>query len=173
MKTFSMGAFMRKMNRIEKDRLLAEFGWATLCLVDPDGRPYAIEFSYFLDGEDICGLVHPRGRAAACLEKCNEVCVKICDSDPQCMNYRAVSCFGKAWFEKLTTPEKVAWAWDLLEKQLGLENGKYTMYKQRYLKSGRALPLLRVMVEERTGITNIPEYLSKNKEHAEPIGTVD
>ena len=164
---------MRKINQTEIDQFLAGFGWATLCLVDPDGRPYAIEFSYFLDGEDICGLVHPRGRAAACLESNNNVCVKICDSDRQCKNYRAVSCFGKAWFENLTDPKKVAWAWDCLEAQLRLENGKYGIYKKRYLKSGRALPLFRVMVDARTGITNIPEHITENRVHPEPIGAVD
>ena len=163
---------MRKMKHAEIEQLLTNFGWATLCMINANSHPYAVEFSYFLDGEDICGLVHPRGQAAACLEGNNNVCVKVCDSDPQCTNYRAISCFGRAWFEKLTDPGKVAWAWDSLERQLRLKNGKYSIYKEKYLASGRALPLLRVMVDEMTGITNIPEFFSKNKKNAELVGIV-
>lgn len=147
---------MRKMKENEIDALLDDFGWATLCMVDRDLKPYAIEFSYFLEHGNICGLVHPRGKAAECLSFTSSVCVKICDSDAQCKKYRAVSCFGIASFEKLTNPEDVAGAWDKLEEQLKLTNGEYRGYKERYLKTGKSLPLLRIMVSERTGVTSSP-----------------
>lgn len=139
---------MKKMSDEEIEELLAGFGWATLCMTDPDGKPYAIEFSFFLDHDDICGLVHPRGRAVACLAANPAVCVKICDSDAQCKSYRVASCFGIATIEKLTDPDEVAWAWDRLEEYLDLMNGEYSQYKERYLSSGRALPLLRIIVDE-------------------------
>jgi len=145
---------MRKATPDEIDKLMDEFGWATLCMVDPDGRPYAIEFSYFLDNWAICGLVHPRGKTAACIKANPRVCVKICDSDAGCTNFRAASCFGTASFEWISDPERIAWAWDSLQRQLGATNGKYDGYKQRYIASGRALPLLRIRVEERTGVTS-------------------
>ena len=154
---------MKKMQHEEIELLLRNFGWATLCMIDPVGKPYAIEFNYFLDNDDICGLVHPRGNAAACLEKNQHVCVKICDSDAQGNNYRAVSCFGSGYFEKLTDPVAVAWAWDNLEAQLRLKDGKYSVYKKRYLESGRALPLLRIMVDDYSGITNIRTEAGNNK----------
>ncbi len=145
---------MRKMNEEEISDLLANFGWATLCMVDAAGSPYAIEFSYFLDHGDICSLVHPRGRASHCLAANPKVCVKICDSDRQCRNYQAISGFGCAAFEKLTDPQQVAWAWDCLESQLKLKSGEYRIYKDRYLESGKALPLLRIMVDKYTGVTS-------------------
>ena len=155
---------MRKMKDNEIDALLEGFGWATLCMVDPDCRPYAIEFSYFLENGDLCGLVHPRGKTAECLTSTQAVCVKICDSDAQCRRYRAVSCFGIAAFEKLTNPADVARAWDKLEEQLRLKNGEYSSYKERYLSSGKSLPLLRVMVSERTGVISSPRNKPKKEE---------
>lgn len=158
---------MRKMKDEEIDTLLQSFGWATLCMVDPEGRPYAIEFSYYIDHGDICGLVHPRGKTARCLAENQSVCVKICDSDAQCKNYRAVSCFGLAAFEKLTKPEEVARAWDSLEAQLRLTDGEYSGYKERYLESGRALPLLRIMVNERSGVVSYSRQAGNSAQQKE------
>lgn len=164
---------MRKMKDNEIDALLEGFGWATLCMVDPDCRPYAIEFSYFLENGDLCGLVHPRGKAAECLASTQAVCVKICDSDAQCRQYRAVSCFGTAAFEKLTDPADVARAWDKLEEQLRLKNGECSSYKERYLSSGKSLPLLRIMVSERTGVISSPRNKQKKEEVRELASEVD
>jgi len=134
--------------------LLRESSWATLCMVAHGNTPYAIEFEYFLDNDDICGLVNPRGKAASCLEHNQNVCVKICDLDNQCQQYRAISCFGTAYFEKLTDPTQIAWAWDSLEARLQRKNGKYSSYKSRYLETGRAMPLLRILVNDYSGKTN-------------------
>jgi nitroimidazol reductase NimA-like FMN-containing flavoprotein (pyridoxamine 5'-phosphate oxidase superfamily) len=164
---------MRNMKDNEIDALLEGFGWATLCMVDPDARPYAIEFSYFLENGDICGLVHPRGKTAECLASTRAVCVKICDSDAQCRRYRAVSCFGIAAFEKLTNPIDVARAWDNLEEQLQLKNGEYSGYKKHYLSTGKSLPLLRIMVSERSGVTISPRNEPTKKEVRELASAVD
>jgi len=164
---------MRKMKDNEIDALLEGFGWATLCMVDPDSKPYAIEFSYYLENGDICGLVHPRGKTAECLGTSQAVCVKICDSDGQCRRYRAASCFGIAAFEKLTDPDDVARAWENLEEQLCLKNGEYSGYKDRYLSSGKSLPLLRIMVEERTGVTSSPRDEPVNEKVKELASAVD
>ena len=165
---------MRKMKDNEIDALLEGFGWATLCMVDPDSKPYAIEFSYFLENSgDICGLVHPRGKTAECLGASQAVCVKVCDSDARCERYRAVSCFGNAAFEKVTDPHDVARAWDRLEEQLQLTNGEYSSYKERYLSSGKSLPLLRIMVFERTGVTGSPRNEPVKEKVRELASAVD
>jgi len=153
---------MRKMTGNEIEALLATFGWATLCMVDPEGKPYAIEFSYFLDRLDICGMVHPRGRTAECLRGNPAVVVKICDTDPRCRDFRAASCFGEAAFEFLTDQHHISFAWDQLEQKLGLEPGTYTAYKRRYLASGRPLPLLRVKVARKSGVISGP---NRGKKH--------
>lgn len=163
----------KKMKEEEIDAIFQETSWATLCMVDPDGNPYGIEFGFFLDHGDICGLVHPRGRAAACLSAKPHVCVKFCRSDHQCMGYQAVSCFGVASYESLTDPLKVAWAWDQLARQLGLVNDEFTHHKQRYLNSGKALPLLRILVHERTGVKSSTSYLYRNKMITEPASAAD
>ena len=145
------------MTTEEIEELLAAGECTTLCMVDPDGKPYAIEFNYFLDHGDICGLVHPRGKTADCLAANPSVCAKVCNSDARRRSYRGVSCFGKAFYENLTDPDEVAWAWDSLEQQLNLTDGEYLIYKKCYLNSGRALPLLRILVEECTGVTSRPK----------------
>ncbi len=142
---------MRKMNDAEIRKLMEDMGWATLCLVSPESRPYAIEFSYFLDEEDIFGLVHPFGTAAKCLAKNPHVCIKICDSDPFCSSYRAASLRGPGSFEILSEPEEIIRAWTSLERQLRYP-GKYERIMNRYLEKRRSLHLLHVTVLERTGI---------------------
>lgn len=142
---------MRKMNEAEIRKLMEDMGWATLCLVSPESRPYAIEFSYFLDEEDICGLVHPFGTAAKCLAQNPHVCIKICDADPFCRSYRAVSLMGLGCFEVLSQPEEIIWAWTSLERQLRYP-GKYEKVMKRYLDKRRPLHLLHVTVIEKTGI---------------------
>lgn len=164
---------MRTMIDNEIDALLEGFGWATLCMVDPDLKPYAVEFSYFLENGDICGLIRPRGKTAECLGVSQTVCVKICDSDAQCKRYRAVSCFGIAAFEKLTDPHDVAIALDNLEEQLCLKSGDYSVYKDRYLSSGKSLPLLRIMVAERTGVTSSPWDIPIKEKIMELASAVD
>ncbi len=148
---------VRKMTKTDIINLIRDFGWGTLCMTGPDGNPYAIEFSYFLEGEDICGLVHPRGMTARCLAVNPNICFKVCDSDRQCKSYRAVSCFGNAAFEELTDQADINNAWDALVKQLGLPPAAYDKYKARYQDGKKPLPLLRIHVDKTTGITNRPK----------------
>ncbi len=144
---------MRRMKQNEIETLVREFGWATLCMVDPDGHPYGIEFSYFLNGEDICGLVHSRGLCAKSIKKNPFVCVKICESDKACKKFRAASLFGVAAFEFLQEEKDIIWAWEQLEKQLGKEND-YNDIKEKYVAKKLKLPLLKITVYEKTGVTN-------------------
>ena len=147
---------MRKMTKAEREALIRDFGWATLCMVDPEERPYAIEFSYFLDKNDICGLVHPTGLTARCLKLNPEVCLKICDSDRQCSSYRAISCFGRASFKETRDPDSINAAWDALERQLGLPSGALEKYRAHYANGKKSLSILRIRVKKSTGVTNWP-----------------
>lgn len=146
---------MRKMKSDEIEEFLQNFGWATLCMADGQGKPYAIEYSYYLSNGDICGLVHSTGRAATILAANNQVCLKICDADPNCESFTAISCFGTARYEKLTDIIEIASAWDAVEKQLGAE-GKYDAHKQKYLNGKKSLPVLKVTVQDKTGVTSRP-----------------
>ena len=150
---------MRKMKPAEIKNFIKEFGCATLCMAEKDGSPYAIEYSYFPDNNDICGLVHSTGRASRVLTENNRVCLKICDSDRHCENFTAISCFGTASFERLSDKKKIAWAWDAMERQLGAQ-GKYDAHKQKYLEGKKTLPLLRIKVLEMTGVTSRPRRVN-------------
>ena len=151
---------MRKMKPDEIEEFLQNFGWATLCMADEQGKPYAIEYSYYLQDGAICGLVHSTGRAATILATNNQVCLKVCDADAHCESYTAISCFGTARYEKLTDIVEIATAWDAMEKQLGA-GGQYDVHKQKYLNGKKNLPVLKITVQEKTGVTNRPENEEK------------
>lgn len=53
---------MRKMTEAEIKEVIDCSNWATICTVTPDCMPYAIEATYFIDGENIGFMVNPRGR---------------------------------------------------------------------------------------------------------------
>lgn len=142
---------MRKMNKKEMRELLNDHALATLCTVDAEDTPYAIEFNYFLMDGDICGLVKPGGTTARNIARNPNVCLKICRTDESCREYRAVSCFGRAAF--VDDPGGVLKGWDLLEQRLKLPAGAYGKFKEKFQKKKRHYPLFRMKPERMTGVT--------------------
>ncbi len=146
---------MRIMNEKEMLDLLNTHTWATLCTVDEEGNPYAIEFNYFLMDGYICGLIKPNGMTAKNIANNPNVCIKICRTDDSCREFMAVSVFGKAEF--VQDIEGVLKGWDLLEQRLKLPKGTYAKYKDKFLKKKNKYPLFRVKPEKMTGITSLKE----------------
>ncbi|GEM_PF-2367460 len=151
---------MRKMSEKEIKIFINKHTWATLCTVDAGGRPYAIEFNYFLSDGYICGLIKPNGETAKNISKNPAVCLKMCRTDESCRNFTAVSCFGKAEFIK--DDEGVLKGWDMLEERLKLPKGTYSNYKERFKKKKNKYPLFRMKADTMTGITT--EIIDKKKE---------
>ena len=77
---------------------------------------------------------------------------------------QVLGCPKRITVNKNTVPEAL---------NLGLMNGEYRIYKERYLNSGKALPLLRVMVDECTGVTSNPRYTTEKEQLVEPASAVD
>ncbi|HIC84935.1 MAG TPA: pyridoxamine 5'-phosphate oxidase family protein, partial [Desulfobacterales bacterium] len=107
---------MRMMTQKEIKDFIYNHTWATLCTVSVEGKPYAIEFSYFIMNSWICGLIKPKGTTATNIAHNPNVCLKMCRTDDSCREFTAVSCFGKAEF--VDDPEGVLKGWDLLEERL-------------------------------------------------------
>ncbi len=144
---------MRKMTKKEMTDLVHEHNLATLCTVDQEGSPYAVEFNYFILGRDVCGLIKPSGKTGTNIKANNLVCLKICRTDEACRAYRAVSCFGTGAF--VQDPEMVLRGWDLLEERLKLPRGTYAPYKEKFKRKRKKYPLFRMHIETMTGITSL------------------
>ena len=144
---------MRKMNQKEIKDFINTHTWTTLCTVDREGNPYAVEFNYFLLNGYICGLIKPSGTTAKNIEGNPNVCLKMCRTDESCRQYQAVSVFGKGEF--VQDEEGVIKGWDLLEERLKLPKGTYAKFKEKFLKKKNKYPMFRMKPEKMTGITSI------------------
>jgi nitroimidazol reductase NimA-like FMN-containing flavoprotein (pyridoxamine 5'-phosphate oxidase superfamily) len=142
---------MKKMNQGEIKDFVNTHAWATLCTVSAEGKPYAIEFNYFLLDGFICGLIKPKGTTAAHIAHNPNVCLKMCKTDDSCREFTAASCFGRAEF--VDDPEGVVKGWDLLEERLKLPKGHYAKFKEKFIKKKNKYPMFRMKPEKMTGIT--------------------
>lgn len=151
---------MRKMLNGEIQRLLDEVTWGTLCSVTPEGDPYAIEFTCFEDEEEICGLIHPEGRIAACIRHQPKVCLKVCESSRLSTGYRGASFFGTAALVEPESPEEMQRIWAVLEARMK-KPGAFAAAAEKYSKPGNFLPVLRIKVNRRSGVTSWPKREEK------------
>ena len=144
---------MRKMNQKEIKNLINRHRWATLCTVDPEGKPYAIEFTCFLMDDHVCGLINPRGTSAKNVKNNPNVCLKMCRTDGLCRQFQAVSCFGIGEF--VDDRQTIARAWDLLESRLNLPEGTYKGQKEKFMDKRKKSPLFRMKPQKMTGVTSV------------------
>ena len=137
---------MRRMSAHEMQALVSRAKWATICAVDPQARPYAIEATPFeLDG-DICFMINPRGGVARCLAENARVLLKYTLASPDVVQWAGVSCQGLGRFDP--EAEALGQGWEALGQRLGVD---YSAQAERFTASKRSSPLFRVRVEEMTG----------------------
>ncbi len=141
---------MRKMTSKEIKEFINAATWATLCTVNVEGIPYAIEFNYFLLDGYICGLIKPSGITAKNIANNSNVCLKMCRTDDSSRKFQAVSAFGRAEF--IQDEETVLKGWDLLEERLGLPKGHYAKFKEKFLYKRDKYPIFRIKPQKLTGI---------------------
>ncbi|MGE4292638.1 MAG: pyridoxamine 5'-phosphate oxidase family protein [Desulfovibrio sp.] len=136
---------MRGMSEEEMRELVRRAEWATICAVDPDGSPYAIEATPFFLGQDICFMINPRGGIYRCVTVNERVLVKFTLTVPGLEHWAGVSCMGRGGFD----PDLAARSegWRVLGERL---NEDYSKAAQALNKPGRS-PLFRVRVEAMTG----------------------
>ncbi len=144
---------MRKMTDEEIQKLLTDVTWGTLCGVKPNGEPYAVEFTCFEDGDDLCGLINPKGEMSSCIRHQPRVCLKVCESSRISTGFRAASFFGTAAYVEPTDASDMLRTWEVLETRMKAP-GLFDVAKEKYSKPGNFLPVLRIKVDRRSGVTS-------------------
>jgi nitroimidazol reductase NimA-like FMN-containing flavoprotein (pyridoxamine 5'-phosphate oxidase superfamily) len=145
---------MRKLKEEEFEPFIANFAWGTLCTVTSDGKPYAIEFSYFYQDGKIYAIINPKGTTGMNIAENNSVCFKICETDAKNRKYRAVSCFGTAKYRPPETEEGIIAAWKDLAIALGRKETAFKGVWHRFDPVSKPLPLLEITIDKITGVTN-------------------
>lgn len=137
---------MRRMSANEMQAVVGRAKWATICAVDSQARPYAIEATPFeLDGE-VCFMINPRGGVARCLDGNARVLLKYTLASPDVSQWAGVSCQGLGRFDPESDALRRGWA--TLGQRLGVD---YSAQAERFTAGKRGSPLFRVRVEEMTG----------------------
>ena len=137
---------MRQMDEEEIETLVTKAGWATICTVDGQGAPYAVEATYFRDGDALGFMINPRGTTATHVKARPDVLLKLTASDAAMHHWAGVSLFGKG--EMVTDMEAMARGWDTLGAAMDTD---YSSARDRFSKTPERSPLLKITVEKRTG----------------------
>lgn len=137
---------MRKMTKSEINKLVENFNWATICTVGPDGMPYAIEATYFIDGENIGFMINPRGTTIQNLVHNSNLLLKITQTSEDLSKWAGVSLFGQG--QNVTEPSEIKKGWDLLGKVM---NTDYSSAAEKFSVSNRKSPYIYCRISQSTG----------------------
>ncbi|OGL42765.1 MAG: hypothetical protein A2042_07645 [Candidatus Schekmanbacteria bacterium GWA2_38_11] len=135
---------MRDMTREEIDKLIKEWTWGTVMVVDSD-KPYGVEVAYYTDGNYIYMISSPLGRTAHSFKRNQNVAFKICDTDLKFKRWRAVIVEGK--IEKVTKKEDILTAFKLLAKRMGRSDGHYEKVAEKHSNEPEKSPVHRIPIE--------------------------
>jgi nitroimidazol reductase NimA-like FMN-containing flavoprotein (pyridoxamine 5'-phosphate oxidase superfamily) len=120
------------MTQKEIFEFIRSWAWGTLIGIEGD-KPYAIEVSYGTDGKYIyCGS-KPGGRMAKCLRGNHKVVFKICKSDRNAEDFKAVIIEGKA--EPLTDYQRVLHALRMVARQVELDENVLDPIAERHCQN--------------------------------------
>lgn len=144
---------MRNLTTEEKDQLLAEVTWGTLCCTQPDGTPYATEMTYLYQGTEVLCLSKSNGLTGQCIEHSPRVCFKVCEASRLSRQFRAVSLFGSAQFRTPACVDEMVNYWVALEARLRSPD-KYLIPKKRCFEQKKLYPVLQISVDRWSGVTD-------------------
>ena len=139
---------MRKMKQEEIEKILKKQNWATICSVDKECNPYAIEATYFIkeDGS-INFMINPKGTTMTNIKLNNNVLLKISRASASLSEWFGISCFGKAF--NILDKKEIEEGWNLLGKVMKQD---YKAAKEKFAKPSSLSPLLSVKVERISGV---------------------
>ena len=137
---------MRKMTEAEIDELIAGSNWATICTVTPNGMPYAVEATYFIDGDKIGFMINPRGTTMQNLAHNSNLLLKITQSSKDLTSWEGVSLFGNG--ANVNDALEIRKGWDLLGKVM---NCDYSEAAEKFSVSNKKSPYLCCSITRRTG----------------------
>ena len=155
---------MRVMTTQEMQIVVQKCKWATICTVDPQGRPYAVEATPYLDGQDTCFLINPRGGTWRSLQHSDYVLLKYTLTSRDLHWWAGVSGHGLGRFDP--DPVAIKRGFDLLGAVMQADYSKAGDYHAG--RTGRS-PLLRISVREYTGRYSAGADAALFKEHG-PLG---
>ena len=137
---------MRVMTPEEMEAVISRCNWATICTVDADGLPYAVEATPFrMDGRH-CFMINPRGGTWKNLRHNDNVLLKYTLADAGLHSWAGVSCRGKGDF--CLDADSLREGWRLLGQVMGED---YSRAAETFARCTDRTPLFRVRVEEITG----------------------
>ncbi len=137
---------MRKMTETEITELVKKSNWATICTVTPEGLPYAIEATYFIDGEYIGFMINPGGRTMQNLKQNPNLLLKITCASEDLSMWAGVSLFGTG--RHIIDPVEIRKGWDMLGRVMDTD---YSAVSEKCYNTERRSPYLRCMISQSTG----------------------
>lgn len=137
---------MRRMNQDEMDGVVSKLKWASICTVDGDGKPYAVEATPFFCENDICFMINPKGTTAKNLAGDENVLLKYTYAGDDLAEWAGVSLFGRGSFEH--DPVKIRQGWSDLGAVMGADYGAAA---DKFCAVPENSPMLRVRIEKMTG----------------------
>ncbi|AQQ09869.1 putative flavin-nucleotide-binding protein [Sedimentisphaera cyanobacteriorum] len=137
---------MRKMTETEINELVKNSNWATICTVTPDGLPYAIEATYFIDGKYIGFMINPRGRTMQNLKHNPNLILKITQASGDLSKWAGVSLFGTG--QNITDSDAIRKGWELLGEVM---NTDYTTVTEKCNNTEQRSPYLKCTISQITG----------------------
>jgi nitroimidazol reductase NimA-like FMN-containing flavoprotein (pyridoxamine 5'-phosphate oxidase superfamily) len=137
---------MRAMTPEEMQSLVRYCRWASICTVNAEGAPYAIEATPFFMGGAHCFMINPRGGTWKNLRHNPRVLLKYTLAGDDLSCWAGVSCHGSGEF----TPdvESLRAGWKLLGQVMGAD---YSRAAEKFAGHPDRSPLFRVQVREMTG----------------------
>lgn len=137
---------MRKMTENEINELVLRSNWATICTVTPDGYPYAIEATYFMNGQSLGFMINPRGCTMCNIVKNSNLLLKITQTNQSLSEWAGVSLFGTG--RNITDPNEIQKGWQLLSKVMDTD---YSQVAKKFTVPDRPSPYLMCSIAKRTG----------------------
>ena len=133
----------------EMQGVIQRCNWATICTVDEQGLPYAVEATPFQMGEYICFMINPRGGTWKNLQGNANVLLKYTLASPDLDFWAGVSCRGTGEF--LIDAPTLREGWRLLGEVMRTD---YSKAAETFARCTERSPLFRVRVAETTGRCN-------------------
>ncbi len=142
---------MRNMTEQEIKQALTKGNWATICTVNKDNSPYAVEATYFIGDDQTVGfMINPGGTTLTNIQTNSHVLLKITLADKSLSEWMGISLFGKGVV--INDPDKIRQGWELLGNVM---NENYEEAAERFYKTPERSPFLSVKVEKMTGKCSI------------------
>lgn len=138
---------MRRMTSEESLLALYQGTWASICTVDHDRKPYAIEATYFLSVKDRIGfMINPKGTTIKNIRTNPNVLLKITQASKDLAYWLGVSFRGTG--RVVTDKNQMRQGWEKLGKVMSTD---YSRAAEKFCNSDKASPFLEIQMEQMTG----------------------